>query len=466
MKLFRSLPLAVLATVISSLTPFNSAKAITFNETDVEQSQFIAVASPLGEDRYDLLVIEQIPGKQACWRETGSQPTAVEPLLLNFDFTGICNRSTDSNGYSVRVEGQDLGMDYLLRVVERNGELLLVGTPRDRQRPEIVIGKSAGIAENGFTKLVLNPGWQFTKRTYDGKTLGHVYFSGTQTAQGVPENLFPAGSTAFGDITNDLYKTEIEQAVALGFISGFQDSTFRPEEPLTREQLVSMVIEALSNIQGANTSVPANVATAPYPDVDASRWSTAKIEWAKQNQIVTGYPDGTFQPAREVTRAELMAVLRRAAEYAKAQQGKTPELTAQETAKNFSDLTGHWSENLVTQMSAYCGVASPLNETGNSFNPDTSALRNYAAAATLRTLNCLQAQATPTVTQPNPSMDGSTPTEGTTPNTVVPAEENNSTTDETTPNTVVPAEENNSTTDELAPTEETNPRMEQSNPGS
>jgi hypothetical protein len=41
-------------------------------------------------------------------------------------------------------------------------------------------------------------------------------------------------------------------------------------------------------------------------------------------------------------------------------------------------------------MSAYCGVASPLNETGNAFSPNLAARRNYAAAATLRMLNCIR----------------------------------------------------------------------------
>ncbi|MGF1482427.1 MAG: DUF3747 domain-containing protein [Cyanophyceae cyanobacterium] len=404
--------LTALAAVVFSTLSFGSAKAATFGETAMEQDRVVAVATPLGENRYDLLVIEQIPGKRACWEESGSNPVAIEPLMVNFDFTGICRRATDSNGYSIRVAGQDLGMDYMLRVVERDGELLLVGTPRNlRDRSEIVIGRAAGISETGFTKLELNPGWEFAQRTYEGKTLGHVYFSAALTATGIPDNLFPAGAP-FPDVANDIYLSEIEQAVALGFIAGFDDNSFRPEAPLTREQLVSIVVEALTPLEQLDVTVPAQVATAPYPDVEASRWSAAKIEWAKQNQVVTGYPDGTFQPAKEVTRAELMAVLRRAAEYAKAQQGQTPQLTAQQTALSFADISGHWSEDLVTQMSAYCGVATPLNETGSNFNPDSSALRNYAAAATLRTLNCLDEQtnivtedASPVTEEAAPMMD-------------------------------------------------------------
>lgn len=165
---------------------------------------------------------------------------------------------------------------------------------------------------------------------------------------------------------------------------------------MTREQLVSMVIEALSTVPNANVTVPASLSSAPYPDVSASRWSAVKIQWAKDNQIVTGYPDGTFQPTKPVTRAELMAVLQRTAQYAKAQKGETPELLAKQEPTQFADLSGHWAQDLVSQMSAYCGVASPLNEAGTSFNPNLAAQRNYAAAATLRNLNCLTEPLSPT----------------------------------------------------------------------
>jgi hypothetical protein len=53
--------------------------------------------------------LEQIPGKQKCWSESGSNPVMIDPLLLNFDFTGICRRATDSNGYSIRLDGRISG---------------------------------------------------------------------------------------------------------------------------------------------------------------------------------------------------------------------------------------------------------------------------------------------------------------------------------------------------------------------
>lgn len=400
MKLTPLKRLTALATLaLTSIFAISSTEAVDFQETKMTQSQVVAIARPYGGNKYDLLVIQQIPGKQQCWSESGSNPVVIEPLLLNYDFTGICNRSTDSNGYSIRLDGQDYGLNYILRIVERNGELVLIGTNRSNSSQEIVVARTRGMA-SGFLKFQLEPGWEFTKRTYNGKILGHFYFSGDSVAianagnsTGIDVNPStpPSATTNFGDINRDIYKSEIEQAVALGFISGFgEDNTFRPEVPLTREQLVSMVMEALKTIPQVQITASSDEPARPFNDVDSNRWSAAKITWAQQNNIVSGYPDNTFQPSQPVTRAELMAVLRRAAEYVKIQKGLSPQLTSKETPANFSDVPSNfWAQALIEEMSSYCRIASAVNETGDTFAPKAPAQRNYAAAATLRMRNCV-----------------------------------------------------------------------------
>lgn len=416
-------PIGVATAITVTLVSLGSVIAANFGQQEVDQSRFIAIASPrAGGTAHQLLVLEQISDTRQCWSESGSNPVIVEPLLLNFDFTGICGRSTDSNGFSIRVNGEDLGLRYSLRVINRGGDLVLIGAPNNRSEPELVIGRANGTTTD-FARLNLETGWRFTKRTFDGRTLGHVYLtyegafpppgtSPTPTLTPVPTPTptpapaptptptpvptptptpTPAPTTSFRDITNDIYRSEIEQAVALGFIAGFpEDNTFRPEATLTREQLVAMVISSLQTLPNVNLNVPAQVSSSPYPDVNASRWSAPRIQFARQNNIVSGYEDGTFRPTQPVTRAELIAVLRRAAEYGRTLQGRQPTLQPDRDPFTFPDITNHWSNNLVTQMSAYCGVASPLNEMGVVFAPDRSAQRNYAAAATLRMLNCLR----------------------------------------------------------------------------
>jgi N-acetylmuramoyl-L-alanine amidase len=204
---------------------------------------------------------------------------------------------------------------------------------------------------------------------------------------------------SFTDVDDDVYAREIQEAVQKGLIAGFiSKNTFRPTLELTREQMVSMVINALSKLPTSTLTVPAPPAAAgnllkvtskPYRDVQVTRWSAAMIEWAKFNSIVLGYSDGTFRPNQTVTRAELMAVLSKAVRYA-GDVGVYSGRTNNQPAIFFSDISNHWAHKQIEEMSAYCGVATPVNETGNAFFPNSGTRRNYAAAATLRMLNCLR----------------------------------------------------------------------------
>jgi N-acetylmuramoyl-L-alanine amidase len=128
--------------------------------------------------------LEQIPQGRACWQERGDKPVIVDPLLLNFDFTGSCDRRTDSNGYSLRVNGQDLAGQYRLEISTRQDDLVLFARPsRDRNLPALEIGRTQG-RQQGFLKIQLNPGWQLTRRLHRGTPLGHIYLSHDQPLPG------------------------------------------------------------------------------------------------------------------------------------------------------------------------------------------------------------------------------------------------------------------------------------------
>lgn len=380
-----------------------------FGQEEVDQSAFAAVASPFGTSLYSLVIVEQIPGRQQCWSEAGTSPVRIDPLWRTFDFTGSCRRSVDSNGYSIRINGEDFGIEYLLRIINRDGDLHLVGTPRVGSSRaglnEITIARSRGTFSGPhgeiLYKFFLEPGWRFTKRTFEGRTLGHVYLTndGAPTPAPTPSpspspspSPAPNPTSSFPDISNDIYRAEIEEALRVGFIAGFpEDNTFRPLNTLTREQLVAMVFGAVQTVPDINLPTPSTPSSNPFPDVPASRWSAARIQWARANNIVSGYPDGQFRPTQAVTRAELMAVMKKMAEYGKARRGFSTTLGQKQTPTTFSDTAGHWANSLIQQMSGYCGVASALSERGTAFAPNSSALRNYAAAATLRSLNCVKA---------------------------------------------------------------------------
>ncbi len=175
------LKVVALATLaLSALAPMKPAAAALFSKADLDPSKLILVASPYGNNAHQLLIVEQVSNSRTCWSESGVSPTTVNPLLAEFDFTGICGRSTDANGYSIRMGDQDLGLQYSLRVVQRNGDLLLVGAPTtNRTAPEIQVGRAGGTT-NGFAKLYLNPGWRITRRVYANQALGHYYLTNDQ----------------------------------------------------------------------------------------------------------------------------------------------------------------------------------------------------------------------------------------------------------------------------------------------
>jgi N-acetylmuramoyl-L-alanine amidase len=154
------------------------AQQSTFMQQEIAQGNFVAVAAPYGGGTaHQLMVIEQLRNSKACWAETrGPGPTQIEPLLANFDFTGICGRSLDSNGYSIRMAGEDLGMRYALRMIKTEDDMVLMGVPNRPEMPMLEIGRTQGLS-SGFAKIQLNSGWRFTRRNYRGQSLGHVYLT-------------------------------------------------------------------------------------------------------------------------------------------------------------------------------------------------------------------------------------------------------------------------------------------------
>ena len=373
---------------------------------EVDMSRFILSTNPTsslrGRQRYGLMIIEQKTNAQPCFSTSGSAPTVVNPLLSTFDFSGICGRATDTNGYAIRVAGEQVRYDPVFE--EENGVLVLYAKPSRflRGAERFVIGQTDGISPTGYTQVTLKPGWRLTRKTVDGAPKGLMYLTNDLTIAeltgqevaidpgtgnpggGVVNPPAGGGGTApasFPDAQSDTYANEINRAVQLGFISGFaEDNTFRPQASLTREQIVSIVVE------GLGITPDASVASSGFNDVQANRWSAAKIKKAQELGLVAGDGNGLFRPTDEVTRAELMAIMNKAAQY---KSGVT-NLVSNQPGGAFTDIQGHWAQTVISDLSGYCGVATPLNEVGSAFYPNQAAKRNYAAAAMVRLLDCSQ----------------------------------------------------------------------------
>ncbi|MEO0768889.1 MAG: DUF3747 domain-containing protein [Cyanobacteria bacterium J06649_4] len=177
---------ALAASAIAS----TSAIAQSYGQQSLDADSVVAVAEPVSNGRfYRLLILQQLNNQRACFDEQVGSPTVIEPLLLNFDFSGICGRSSDSNGYSIRIGDEDLSRRYRLQVTRRGEQLVLVALPgalpgRGGDLPVLEIGRSNGVA-NDFVKLTLDPGWRMTRRTLNGNAQGHIYLSNDDSLETV-----------------------------------------------------------------------------------------------------------------------------------------------------------------------------------------------------------------------------------------------------------------------------------------
>lgn len=394
-----------------------------FGNIAINENNFLVVAVPgTTAQPHRLYIVEQIQPNPPCWsiNNPGARPTQVNGLWNTFDFSGVCRLQRDSNGYAVRLAGQDLS-GARFEVNQRDGDLLLQFAPSTVSRDRITIGRTGGISPTGFTQIHLNPGWSLTKRTFEGQIVGShlVYFTndatlaqlqegeGIATGPGTTQPPVTPPTLAFRDIQGNRYAAEITRAAQLGVISGFaEDNTFRPTAPLTREQAVSVVMESATRILPTSelANIPQSVFGAPFPDVAQNRWSALKIAQARSLGIVTGdFGTGNFRPTDNVSRAELMAMFYKVnllrVDFDAADTTSTTPVPGRDPATGqlipnianpvqFTDISGHWGEQAITQMAAYCAIASPLNETGTNFAPNTNALRDYTAAAAVRAIDC------------------------------------------------------------------------------
>ena len=175
MARFRTVAAVGLALAATSPTTA-LAQGSLFTTVPVELNNFVLVSAPIGKgERSQLNIYEQRTTKRPCFEVASGTPAMVDPLLSTFDFTGVCNRYIDGNGYSLRIGGDDLGTRYRLSVVNTGRDIELLATPtKNPSQPTMLVARAGGAA-SGFVQLKLEPGWTLKRRAYGKKSLGHLY---------------------------------------------------------------------------------------------------------------------------------------------------------------------------------------------------------------------------------------------------------------------------------------------------
>ena len=178
-----------------------------------------------------------------------------------------------------------------------------------------------------------------------------------------------AAATTYLDVDHKLwYASAVEFCQQHGLMDGTSYNTFEPDVLMTRATLA----EALYRLAGRPALEEG--AEMPFSDVEPGHPNWNAILWALQNQVVNGYPDGTFGPEDPITREQIAALLWNA-------QGQ-PAAPAAEAYADGADITEwareavNWARSSTVMVGSNDNLFNPL---GNASRADGATLvKNYA----------------------------------------------------------------------------------------
>ena len=107
----------------------------------------------------------------------------------------------------------------------------------------------------------------------------------------------------------DWFNNAISTLSNAGIVTGYNDGTFRPNQPITRGEMAK-IIANFANL---------NKGTKSFTDL-SGHWSKTYVELAAGNGWIAGYPDSSFRPDQKITRAETVTMINRVLERVPAKE--------------------------------------------------------------------------------------------------------------------------------------------------
>jgi hypothetical protein len=155
---------------------------------------------------------------------------------------------------------------------------------------------------------------------------------------------YQAEKNPFSDTqTDSWYNNAVSLMAGMGIVKGYPDGTFRPGRAIFRAELAAMAARFARKMD----MPPLN--DSRFSDI-AGHWAEADIQYAAAAGWVNGYPDGTFKPGHNITRAEFMTLVNRMLERV---------LESEEDLLNEEMIS--WPDNANAQAWYYLAVQEATN---------------------------------------------------------------------------------------------------------
>lgn len=383
--------------VITFCNKYNKEKdpdKLTINFADYVQKELTATGTKTASDvnftvdvKEFKTVISSIQGDEEVNTYAGEQLLSTT-LTARFDsITGGETKTAPFNGsivvehagtYSFELteeDGQRTGVTYddstykVYVYVKREGDKLVVGsfniykdyklfdgntitfhntidTGKDDYYPIIIptiINKDTGMLNKtdhfayviGYPDGTVHPNGQITRAE-----VATIFFRLLRDE--VRDGAFTT-SNSYSDVAyGKWYNNPISTMSALGIITGYPDGTFKPNKPITRAEFAAIAARFDETQSGKS---------ATFSDV-IGHWAAKEIGIAYYNDWIKGYPDGTFKPDQNITRAEAMTLINRVLE-------RKPESPA-----DLLTNMNKWTDNMDTSKWYYLDVQEATNSHG------------------------------------------------------------------------------------------------------
>ena len=116
-------------------------------------------------------------------------------------------------------------------------------------------------------------------------------------------------SSTFPDLVYEWYKPAIAWAESTGVVDGYEDGTFQPDQPVTRQEFAQMLYN-YAKYKGHDLTAEGDLSA--FPDGDSvQEWALSAMSWANGNGLINGHDDGTLEPGGTTTRAQAASILMR-----------------------------------------------------------------------------------------------------------------------------------------------------------
>ena len=159
----------------------------------------------------------------------------------------------------------------------------------------------------------------------------------------------------------------LNKEIHFNYVIGYTDGTIRPSNNISRAEVATIFFRLLTD--EARTQY--DKTTSSFSDIKDGAWCCRAIATLTNMGIIKGYTDGSFQPNKSITRAELATIIARFAKL-------------DVNTKTFSDITGHWAQKNI-ELAAGNGWINGYED--GTFRPNNNITRAETFAMINRVLD-------------------------------------------------------------------------------